>query len=327
MAQEPSNSSLRVSARLAVAYALDMVKLGGFGRDIVDGLLLAAISQANIAMITRDPDLQRIYATLDQPPPDALRRPVSVNAIAGSLHLPFETTRRRIAALVKAGVLQSTPRGVIVPLASLNTAFYRMIAVANYELSRTLYARLRKIGLLTELSRPNAPPYDPEHPPVRLVIRQSADYVLRLVDSLNVHLGDLVSGLILLDVFHANTEHFADTEGGDDDGAWTEGGFVADAQRRPVSAAEIARRLGIAHETVRRRLTRMVAEGRCERNEHGYWVTSRILASGLLLDIVLNNQTNLQRLFAALAESGVLSEWEREVIGPQNSVSSGGSPG
>jgi hypothetical protein len=177
---------------------------------------------------------------------------------------------------------------------------------------RTLYFRLRKIGLLSDLVRPNAPPFDREHPPYRLVIRLSADYFLRLVDPINRHIGDLVSGLILLDVFQANTEHLADTEGGEDGETWTEGGFVSDAQRRPVSAADIARRLGIAHETVRRRLLRLVAKGSCERSDDGYWISSRILASGLLLEIVLTNQSNLQRLFAALAESGVLSEWERE---------------
>lgn len=324
MAQEPSNSSLRVAARLAVGFALDLVKLGGFGRDIIDGLLLVAISQANVALITRDPDLQRTYATLDQPPPDELRRPVSVNALAGSLRLPFETTRRRVAAMIKAGVLQSTPRGVILPQAPLNSPFYRMAASANYGLLRTLYFRLRRIGLLSELSRPNAPPFDPEHPPVRLVIRLSADYILRLVDPLNRHLGDLVSGLILLDVFHANTEHLADTQGGNDGDDWTEGGFVSDADRRPVSVAEIARRLGIPHETVRRRLMRLVADDRCERSNDGYWVSSRILANGLLFEVVLTNQANLHRLFAALAESGVLSEWEREVLDWQSATPTGG---
>jgi len=312
MTQSPSNSSLRVAARLAVGVALDLAKISGFGRDMVDGLLLVAISQANVALITRDPELQRTYATLDRPPPDDLRRPVSINAVAGSLRLPYETTRRRVAALVKAGVLQSTPRGLILPLAPLNSAFYHMAAEANYELLRTLYFRLRKIGLLSDLVRPNAPPFDPGHPPIRLVIRLSADYILRLVDQLNQYLGDLVSGLVFLDVFQANTEHLADTEGGDDGNEWHEEDFVPDTDRRPVRAADIARRLSIAHETVRRHLIRLVAQGRCERSDDGYWVSSHILASDPLLDIVLANQSNLQRLFAALAEAGVLSEWERQ---------------
>src|SRR5215218_1566479 len=118
-------SQLRVAARLANAFALDLVKLGGFGRDVVDGLLLAAISQANVAQITRSPELQRTYATLDQPPPDELRRPVSISAIANSLRIPFETARRRIAALSDLGIIVTHPRGVIIPSGPLNSPFYR----------------------------------------------------------------------------------------------------------------------------------------------------------------------------------------------------------
>lgn len=307
-----SNSSLRVAARSAIGFALDLVKLGGFGRDVIDGLLLMAIAQANVALITRDPDLQRAYAGLDQPPPDDLRRPVSINAIASSLRIPFETTRRRVSALVKAEILQSTPRGVILPQAPLNSTFYRMGAEANYALVRNLYFRLRAIGLLDDLPRPNGPPFDPEHPPLRLVIRLSADYLLRLVDPLNRTIGDLVSGLILMDVFHANTEHLADTKDDDDGAEWSESSFVSDLDRRPVSAADVARRLGIPHETVRRRLIRLVAEDRCERCNEGYQVSARILARGLLADMVITNLNDLQRLFGALAELGVPTEWERE---------------
>src|SRR5690349_5823504 len=104
-------SSIRVAARLGNGFALDLVKLGGFGRDVIDGLLLVAISQANVAQITRSPELQRTYARLDEAPPDDLRRPVSINAIAGSLRIPFETARRRIASLAEADVVRMTPKG------------------------------------------------------------------------------------------------------------------------------------------------------------------------------------------------------------------------
>src|ERR1041384_4981597 len=119
MAREAPHNSMRVAGRLANAFALDLVKLGGFGRDVIDALLLAAISQANVAQITRSPELQRQYATLDAAPPDELRRPVSINAIAGSLRIPFETARRRIAALKDLGVIKVTAHGVIVPQAPL----------------------------------------------------------------------------------------------------------------------------------------------------------------------------------------------------------------
>jgi hypothetical protein len=108
-----------------------------------------------VAQISRSPELQRAYATLDCPPPDELRRPVSISAIANSLRIPFETARRRIAALVELGIVKSAPRGVIIPMGPLNSPFYRMTAEAHYLLIRTLYFRLRGIGLLEDLPRPN----------------------------------------------------------------------------------------------------------------------------------------------------------------------------
>ena len=314
MAREAPHSSMRVAGRLANAFALDLVKLGGFGRDVVDALLLAAISQANVAQITRSPDLQRAYATLDQPPPDEMRRPVSISAIANSLRIPFETARRRIAALIDLGVVKALPKGVIIPSGPMNSPFYRMTSEAHYKLVRDLYFRLRGIGLLDDLPRPNGPPFDPEHPPVRLVIRLSSDYLLRLAEPVNQHVGDLISGLILMQMIHANTEDLPDTEGGEPGGDWSAGGFVADNLRKPVRATAISDRLGIPQETVRRHLTRLVQDDRCERSEDGYLVPSRVLARQPFIQFMVDNQSHLHRLYAGLADFGVLSEWEREIL-------------
>lgn len=314
MAQDVSHQSLRVAARLANGFALDLVKLGGFGRDVVDGLLLAAISQANVAQITRNPELQRRYATLDRPPPDEMRRPVSISAIANSLRIPFETARRRIAVLADLGVIVAQPRGVVIPTAPLNSPFYRMGAAAHYELVRNLYLRLRGIGWLEDLPPPpEDAAFDPENPPVRLVVRLSSDYVLRLAEPLTQHVGDLVTGLVLMDLIHANTEHLPDTEGGRDGETWEPQAFVPDKHRAPVRPATLAERLGIPHETIRRHLARLLADDRCERNETGYVVTARILARGPFVHYMTDNRSHLQRLFAQLSEYGVLSEWERQV--------------
>ena len=314
MAREAPHNSMRVAGRLANAFALDLVKLGGFGRDVVDALLLAAISQANVAQITRSPELQRKYATLDQPPPDEMRRPVSISAVANSLRIPFETARRRIAVLIELGVVKTLPRGVIIPTGPVSSPFYRMMAEAHYKLVRDLYFRLRGIGLMEDLPRPNGPPFDPENPPVRLVIRLSSDYLLRLAEPISLHVGDLVSGLIMMQVVQANTEHLPDTEGGDADGDWSAEAFVPDHLRKPVRVASISERLGIPQETVRRHLTRLVQEDRCERVGDGYLLTSRLLARPPFIQFLVDNQSHLHRLYSGLADFGVLSEWEREIL-------------
>ena len=314
MAREAPNTSIRVAARLANGFALDLVKLGGFGRDVIDGLLMVAISQANVAQITRNAELQRTFATLDQPPPDEMRRPVSISALANSLRIPFETARRRIASLVDAGIVRTAPRGVVIPAGPLNSPFYRMGAEANYGLVQSLYFRLRGIGLLEDLPRPNGPAFDPDNPPIRLVIRLSSDYLLRLAEPLSRHMGDLVTGLILMDMIHANTEHLADTEAGDPSGGWSAEGFVPDHVRRPVRATQLSERLGIPQETVRRHLQRLVEADQCERNKDGYLAPARILARAPFVQYMVDNQSHLHRLYTGLGDFGVLSEWEREIL-------------
>lgn len=299
---------------MANAFALDLVRLGGFGRDVIDGLLLVAISQANVAQITRNPELQRTFATLDQPPPDEIRRPVSVSAIANSLRLPFETVRRRIAALVELEVVKTANRGVIIPAAPLDSPFYRMGAEANYALVRNLYFRLRGIGLLSDLPRPNGPVFAPDRPPVRLVIRLSSDYLLRLAEPVTQYMGDLVTGLLLMDVIHANTAHLPDAEGGDEAAGWDVAAFVRDDLRKPIRPATLSERLGIPQETIRRHLQRLLKDDRCERKEDGYIIPGRVLARPPFVQYMLDNQSHLYRLYAGLAEFGVLAEWEREVV-------------
>jgi hypothetical protein len=293
---------------------MDLVKLGGFGRDVIDALLLVAISAANVAQITRSPELQRRYATLDQAPPDEMRRPVSISEIANSLRIPFETARRRIAALVELGLIRQTPKGVVIPTGPVNSPFYRIYAEAHYALLRDLYFRLRGIGMLEDLPQPESAVFDPESPPVRLVIRMSSDYLLRLAEPLTVHIGDVVTGIVFLDLFRANTEHLPDTEAGAEDAEWTPEGFVPDSLRRPVRAGVLAERLGIPQETIRRHLLRLLDDDRCERNETGYLIPARVLAREPVVRFMQDNQSHLYRLFSGLADFGVLSEWERQVL-------------
>ena len=311
MARVAPHSSIRVAARLANAFALDLVKLGSLGRDVVDALLLAAISQANVAQITRNPELQRAYATIDQPPPDSLRRPVSVSAVANSLRIPFETTRRRVTALSELGLIVTTPKGVIIPQGPLNSPVYRTITEAHFELVRRLYFRLRAIGLLENLPAALGAPFASDDPPVRLVVRLSADYVLRLAEPLNLHIGHLVTGLILMDIVNANTEHLDDSDGGWAD--WSPEAFVPDHHRQPVRTGTLAQRLGMPQETVRRHVGRLLERDLCARVDDGYVVPSRILARDRFVQFMLDNQSHLQRLFAGLAEFGVLTQWERDV--------------
>jgi DNA-binding transcriptional ArsR family regulator len=216
--------------------------------------------------------------------------------------------------LVELGIINQAPKGVIIPTAPLNSPFYRMYAEAHYSLVRNLYFRLRAINLLDDMERPVSERFDPDNPPVRLVARLSSDFLLRMAEPLALHIGDVVSGIVLLDLFAANTEHLPDTEGGRDDGGWSLDGFVPDELRRPVRPRILSERLGIPPETIRRHLLRLQEDGHCERREDGYVVPSRALVRPPVVRFIQDNQSHLHRLFAALADFGVLAEWEREVV-------------
>lgn len=312
MAQDAPLIKMRAAGRLSNAFLLDLVKLGGFGRDVIDGVLLTAISQANLLPITRDPALQQQYATLDQPPPDALRRPVSISAVANSLRIPFETARRRIAAMAKVDIVRTSSRGVVIPQSPMDSPLYRMLSTTHYERVRALYVRARPLNLIASARR-GPPIFSSNQPPVRLVSRLSANFLLRLAEPLTEQIGDLVTALVLLDLIHANTEHLNDE-------AFaalpvSENGYLPDAERRPVRIAVLSDRLGIPPETVRRRLNSLVTSGRCERHDDGFLIPGRTLAHRPFVQYMLDSQSHLQRLLSGLEEFGVLSLWNDELEG------------
>ena len=83
--------------------------------DFTGGTISAAIIAANVRTVTEDHVLSRQFAAEENPPPDAMRIPVALRPLARSLSLPFETVRRRVAALVADGTLVWKDGGVIVP--------------------------------------------------------------------------------------------------------------------------------------------------------------------------------------------------------------------
>lgn len=305
--------TLRLVGRVSVAFVLDSVRIGRRGHDLIDALILLAIVQSNVGPLSRDPDLQRSYATYDEPPPDDIRRPVSMNAIAHSLRLPYETVRRRVTQLVKLGECVITPRGVYVPAAALSSPGHRATVEANYELVRSLYWRLREIGGLGDLPPPAAPwgaDGNGGAPPVRMVARFSSDYFLRVMEGLRQRVGGLIEGLILMDILRANTEHLTDLDSGtEEDGAR---GFVHDELRRPVRATALAARLDLPEETVRRHVAQLLKEERCVRWPEGLVVPTHLMVRPQVGGMLRDNLAHLHRMFAGLSQLGILAEWDRQ---------------
>ncbi|HET6972273.1 MAG TPA: Lrp/AsnC family transcriptional regulator, partial [Phenylobacterium sp.] len=162
-------------SRLSFAFLLDEVINGIAGLEPLEALLMLAINQANIIPLTRDPDARARYGQLDAPAPDHERRPVSINAIAGSLGLPFETVRRRIKRLAETGVCLASREGVVVPAAFMLSPGYVRSVLAAHERLRRFYLELKGAGLVGSL--PQAAYSLEGSVPVRAAARLLSAYV------------------------------------------------------------------------------------------------------------------------------------------------------
>lgn len=310
MARPGSIRSFRVAGRLTNAFTLELVKIGGHRRDVIDALIRAALLNANVAHISRDPDLQRRFAAFETDIPDEMRRPASIHAIAESLRIPYETARRRIGRMAEQGACLIGENGVIVRSAVTSSPMFRQGCQLQYEQLRDLYFRLRTAGVLEPPETEHAP-FEGPSPPLRLVGRLVVEYVLRFTEPVRRHIGDVITGLVLMDMIQANTAHLPDTEAGTE--VELAGGFVPDARRTPVSASALAKRLGVPGETVRRHVIELLERDLCRKQPRGYVVPAEVLARPLFVQFVGDNYANLTRLFAGLGEYGVVATWEREL--------------
>lgn len=145
---EPSEGTLRTAHRISVDYTMRLLTLLrslGPG-DLVDTLLSLALIQANVGHIDHaaagPPDGMRADGAV----PDALRRPVSVLALADALGLPYETTRRRLAGLAEAGYCVRVPGGVITPVETDGPS-HEAVRRANLANLQRMFRALRQAGV------------------------------------------------------------------------------------------------------------------------------------------------------------------------------------
>jgi hypothetical protein len=305
-------STLRFALRTANGVILELMKIHRGSRDFTDAVILTTLVQCNSAPLSGRLDLQRAYATFERPVPQSTRRAVSINAVATSLTLPFETVRRRMKALIADGLAEATPHGVTLSDAYLRSDEHRRALDASYTAVRQLYERLGRGRCLPLVDLPPlAEPWGPpEQPPTRIVWRASADYLLRMMELLAPRFESLTRAFVVLEVARANTEGLPDALRGEE--GVEPAAFVPDAFRRPVRVSEVAGMLGLPHETVRRNIAEEMGVGRCERVAGGFIVPASVLARPAVLEALTVNFRNVSRMFGELAEAGVLGRWEAE---------------
>ena len=104
-----------VVARLIVDFALRALEtFTQLYDNATTGVIMTAIIAANVRHINAHPELSQLYAAENLPPPDALRRPITVRALAREIGIPFETVRRHVAQLITDGRVRQKDDGVFV---------------------------------------------------------------------------------------------------------------------------------------------------------------------------------------------------------------------
>lgn len=291
--EKPTTRRDRALAGLSFAFLLDEMANGVGGLDPLDALLVLAINQANIAPLTRDPEARARYGGLNAPAPDGERRPVSINAVAASLGLAFETVRRRIRRLAAEQVCIVSGEGVVAPASFLASPSYLQSVMLGHVRLRRFYEDLRAAGLVERLP---APAFDTDSVPVRAAARLLADYVLRASEGLMREAGNVISVLVLVALLAAALAD--DRQAGD--------------APRAVSVRSIALRLRLSPETARRHVAELIEDGLCVRTAAGLLLTEETLARPGMRLLLADNAGNVQRLLAALAERGVIQAWEAQ---------------
>jgi hypothetical protein len=293
---------LATSMWASTRFALDTLHVSAVGRPLVDRFIIIAVAQTNVQLITSRLEQQLTYATLEQLPPEYLRRPISISALAAMLGLPFETVRRHAQRLVSNGDCELTKDGLRVPMRVFATEEHVRTMTAAYDLTRQLYLRLRDCGCLETLQPPEGDRAACA-PPIRAVARLAYDHLLRLIEGAVSFAGDLTTTLLLLTVWRENVEHCHATPALEDY-------LLADADRRPVSAARLANRLGFSESTTYRRLRAAGQKGWCRISQRGVIVPSAFLSCNGFVQAMQLNHASLGRLFDSLSRLGVLEHWD-----------------
>jgi hypothetical protein len=296
-------------ARASLAYVRDTIVITrGQHADLLDALIFTATLDANMTPVNRDRALDVLFGGVDVSAPDALRRRVSMNGVAQSLRLPFETVRRRLSAMARAGLVSIDSDGVVVPRDAVTSAAYMAEQRARYDRGRRFYGTLKALNALD--GGEAAPAATAPEPPVRAANRALSEYTLRACNDLIALTGDMISSRVLLELA------LASTRGLDADrlAAWTRDPAGVG---RPIRVAALSQPMEISDETVRRRLHDLAARGFCRRGPGGLVATAPAALGPRLAALVEANRGNVQRLFVRLRQLGVLAAWDREMAEPR----------
>jgi hypothetical protein len=100
------------TVEFVIRYMRDAAQL--FDNDYESAMIFLSVLETNGRQNIRTPWFREHYADVRKALPVELARPVSRQAIAQSLGLSRETVRRKIAAMIKRGLLSTDARGGVI---------------------------------------------------------------------------------------------------------------------------------------------------------------------------------------------------------------------
>lgn len=281
---------------------------------IVTRLVLEFILRCATAggVLVGDPARWRVLLAIAVASGDAAR-PISMNALATSLRVPYETVRRHVAALMRAGFCRREADGVLVGPETRALAAFRQFEDAIWDAFLRMVADLWTLGFDFEAPSPVAE----AAPPTQARIAREAlggdgretaqpivqTFALRVMEAgLEPQRQDAVRALTFTAIMSGNTQHITY----DPDRAWRYSRHETpppDVERLPVSVRSVAAALRLPAETVRRRVATLIAEGVCRRVGDGVIITTEaaqdpaILRSGVLINIAFHRMiADLKRI-------------------------------
>lgn len=253
------------------------------GTSRLDCLLFQVVLSANLAHLP-----VTLQPTGSPPGP---RRPISLMAVSQSMHLPYETVRRRIAHLRARNLVTIGSGGALVPLDALSRAAAAHVALGD---SAAFAAALDVLA---------AHGYRPARAALaagvtakgnRVQARGLLDFAVRIMENFVPYYGSMIGGTLCVAIVAANVRHLPSTPGGP---------IPDDGDRRPVALRALARTLDLPWETVRRQATALVASGMVEMVDGGAIVPTRVLASEAHLRNNHNILIQFDRMLAVLARA------------------------
>jgi DNA-binding transcriptional ArsR family regulator len=256
----------RQLSRLGARFLLRAARIVAMtiDRDLITSLVALGIVRANLAPIFTDPELATLYAAADAIPPDSLRRPVSIYAVAKSTGIPYETVRRHVRKLQRDGLCLAVEGGVILPAATIDGPGYQRALVETWEALTQLVVDAAVTGLhgCAEI-RMDVPDTRRE------ALRQTMTFFLdSLEHSARALELETLSVLILRYVANANIVHLiTDLELGRQYAGLDS--VPPDELRRPVSVYAVGKALLIPYETVRRHAKLLIERGYLDRRADG----------------------------------------------------------